>query len=54
MDPRFVAIEQDKVFRADATGALQKTERTAAVQTNPNFDAPWNKIFKVVFFPDRI
>ena len=21
---------------------------------NPNFDAPWNKIFKVVFFPDRI
>jgi mannose-6-phosphate isomerase-like protein (cupin superfamily) len=54
MDPRFVAIEQDKVIRADATAALQKTERTAAVQTNPNFDAPWNKIFKVVFFPDRI
>jgi len=60
MDPRFLAIEQDKVIRAGAAAVAELQDAAGmavferAARTNVNFDAPWNKIFKVVFFPDRI
>ena len=60
MDPRFLAIEQDKVIAAAAAAAAERQDATEmamfdrAAGTNVHFDAPWNKIFKIVFFPDRI
>ncbi|WP_225643201.1 cupin domain-containing protein [Bradyrhizobium australafricanum] len=44
MDPRFKAIDQDTVIPAPAGPA----------GFNANVTAPWNQIFKIVFFPDRI
>jgi mannose-6-phosphate isomerase-like protein (cupin superfamily) len=44
MDPRFKAIDQDTVIPAPA----------APAGFNANVTAPWNQIFKIVFFPDRI
>jgi hypothetical protein len=58
MDPRFLAIEQDEVIRAGAAVAAERRDAAGmarlerAARTNPSFDAPWNRIFKVVFFPD--
>ena len=60
MDPRLLAIEQDKVIRAGAAAAAERQDAqesalfNKAARTNVHFDAPWNKIFKIVFFPDRI
>src|SRR3954454_20865424 len=47
MDPRLTAIDQDEVVKVDAIAA-------AAFGVNQNVTAPWNKVFKIVFFPDRI
>jgi mannose-6-phosphate isomerase-like protein (cupin superfamily) len=47
MDPRFAAIDEDAVLKLDQ-GALE------AADFNANVTAPWNQIFKIVFFPDRI
>src|SRR4051794_10562714 len=47
MDPRLTAIDQDEVVKVEATAA-------AAPGFNQNVTAPWNQIFKIVFFPDRI
>jgi mannose-6-phosphate isomerase-like protein (cupin superfamily) len=51
MDPRFEAIAKDLVIKgpAPAAGAVAFDPGF-----NPNFTAPWNQIFKIVFFPDRI
>ncbi|HEU4804552.1 MAG TPA: cupin domain-containing protein [Nitrobacter sp.] len=47
MDPRLTAIDLDEVLKAEAIAA-------AAPGFNKNVTAPWNQIFKIVFFPDRI
>src|SRR4051794_22746299 len=47
MDPRLTAIDQDEVVKVDAIAA-------AAFGVNQNVTAPWNQIFKIVFYPDRI
>ena len=60
MDPRFSTIEQDEVIKAGIAAVAERRDAPgeamleSAARSNPNFDAPWNKIFKVVFFPDRI
>lgn len=45
MDPRFNLIDQDKVVTFDDTVPAGFDDRVTA---------PWNQIFKIVFFPDRI
>jgi mannose-6-phosphate isomerase-like protein (cupin superfamily) len=50
MDPRFKAIDQDTVIPAVAEPAA----RELAAGFGANVTAPWNQIFKIVFFPDRI
>jgi len=51
MDPRFTAIDEDQVIQASPrTVSLE----TAAPGFNSRVTAPWNQIFKIVFFPDRI
>ena len=60
MDPQFSTIEQDEVIKAGIAAVAERRDAPgeamleSAARSNPNFDAPWNKIFKVVFFPDRI
>jgi hypothetical protein len=58
MDPRFLAIEQDKVIAAAAAAAERQDATESHVRPaaalNVHFDAQRNKIFKIVFFPDRI
>jgi mannose-6-phosphate isomerase-like protein (cupin superfamily) len=50
MDPRLKAIDQDTVIPAvDAPTNLELAGGFGA-----NVTAPWNQIFKIVFFPDRI
>jgi mannose-6-phosphate isomerase-like protein (cupin superfamily) len=48
MDPRLKAIDQDTVIKPPSE-VLE-----GALEFNANITAPWNKIFKIVFFPDRI
>ncbi|MCG5248419.1 cupin domain-containing protein [Methylorubrum extorquens] len=45
MDPRLNLIDQDKVVTFDEAAAAGFDDRVTA---------PWNQIFKIVFFPDRI
>ncbi len=49
MDPRFNLIEQDAVVQVTSP-----TPAVAAPGFNANVTAPWNQVFKIVFFPDRI
>ena len=44
MDPRYTTIEKDEVIALD--GSVPKFSSRVT--------APWNQIFKIVFFPDRI
>ena len=44
MDPRSKAIEQDRVAQAPPGSMVPAG----------HFTAPWNEVFKIVFFPDRI
>lgn len=44
MDPRFKALETDRIIPVDPGNLAAAGSITA----------PWNKLFKVVFFPDRI
>src|SRR5262245_54743067 len=46
MDPRFNAIATDTVIPKEAPAA--------GPAFNANVTAPWNQVFKIVFFPDRI
>lgn len=46
MDPRFTAIDQDTVIEAPQTATLLG----AAPGFNSRTTAPWNQIFKIVFF----
>src|ERR1700712_3674659 len=50
MDPRFKAIDQDTVIPAVAPA----TNLELAGGFGANVTAPWNQIFKIVFYPDRI
>lgn len=50
MDPRFVAIDEDTVIESPPQNVLPG----AAPEFNARTTAPWNQIFKIVFFPDRI
>lgn len=50
MDPRLRAIAEDRVGLAPADQADTGLEANFAA----NITASWNKVFKVVFFPDRI
>lgn len=47
MDPRLRLIDDDKVVRFDEGAAL-------AAGFEDRVTAPWNQVFKIVFFPDRI
>jgi mannose-6-phosphate isomerase-like protein (cupin superfamily) len=49
MDPRFKAIDQDTVIPVAPATNLELAGGFGA-----NVTAPWNQIFKIVFFPDRI
>jgi mannose-6-phosphate isomerase-like protein (cupin superfamily) len=50
MDPRFKAIDQDTVIAQVAA----PTNLELAGGFGANVTAPWNQIFKIVFYPDRI
>src|ERR1700754_3895420 len=54
MDPRFNINDADEVIRPEAAAAVAHGLAAAAPGFNANVTAPWNQIFKIVFFPDRI
>src|SRR6478672_1085088 len=54
MDPRLKAIEDDKVVKVPVRPTVGPGGVEFEAAFNENFTAPWNKVFKIVFFPDRI
>src|SRR5437762_11142152 len=54
MDPRLRAIDEDRVVKPQRVPEGDPGAVTFDAAFNDRVTAPWNKVFKIVFFPDRI